>query len=241
MSNSTIITIDGPSGTGKGTVCSNLAYLLGWNFLDSGALYRALALAAERNQINTEDQLGLIKLIDNLDVEFKIYSNKKTAPVFLEVLLNGETITNEIRTETCGKMASIIAPITAVRKALLVRQQGFCKEPGLIADGRDMGTVVFPDAELKIFLTASIEERAKRRFEQLKAGGISVSLRRLRMEIEERDDRDSSRQVSPLRPAEDAVVVDTTDVNVDGVIKKISALVIDKIPNLPKRAVDYLR
>ena len=149
-------------------------------------------------------------------------------------------VTKEIRTETCGKTASIIAPITAVRKALLVRQQAFCKEPGLIADGRDMGTVVFPEAELKIFLTASIEERAKRRFEQLKAGGISVSLRRLRMEIEERDDRDSRREVSPLKPAKDAIVVDTTDINVDGVIKKISALVIDKIPNLPKRVVDYL-
>ena len=240
MFNSKIITIDGPSGTGKGTVCSHLAYFLGWNFLDSGALYRALALSAERNQIKTEDQLGLIKLINNLDVEFKIYSSKKTAAVFHEVLLNGKTVTNEIRTETCGKTASIIAPISAVRKALLVRQQAFCKEPGLIADGRDMGTVVFPEAELKIFLTASIEERAKRRFEQLKAGGISVSLRRLRMEIEERDDRDSRREVSPLRPAKDAIVVDTTDINVDGVIKKISALVIDKIPNLPKQVVDYL-
>lgn len=239
MSNSTIITIDGPSGTGKGTVCSHLAYLLGWNFLDSGALYRALAIAADRNQIKNEDQFGLVKLIDNLDVEFKIYHPEKTAEIFLEVLLNGGIVTNEIRTETCGKMASVIAPIAAVRKALLVRQRAFCKAPGLIADGRDMGTVVFPDAELKIFLTASIEERAKRRFEQLKAGGISVNLRRLRMEIEERDDRDSKREVSPLRPAEDAVIIDTTNLNVREVVKKILELVTNKIPNLSKKVVDY--
>ena len=237
MSSPPIITIDGPGGTGKGTVCSQLAYLLKWNFLDSGALYRVLAIAADRNQITSEDQFKLVELINNLDVEFKIYSPER----IVEVLFNGEVVTNEIRTEECGKAASVIAPIAAVRKALLVRQRSYCKEPGLIADGRDMGTIVFPDAGLKIFLTASIEERVKRRFKQLKEGGISVNLRRLRMEIEERDERDSKREVSPLKPAEDAIIVDTTTLEVKEVVKKISGLVIDKIPNLSKEAVGYLQ
>ena len=236
MSSPTIITIDGPSGTGKGTVCSHLAYLLKWNFLDSGALYRVLAIAADRNQIRSKDQFGLVELINNLDVEFKIYSPDK----MVEVLFNGEVVTNEIRTEECGKAASVIAPIASVRKALLVKQRSYCKEPGLIADGRDMGTVVFPDAGLKIFLTASIEERAKRRFKQLKEGGISVNLRRLRMEIEERDERDSKREISPLKPAKDAIIVETTTLEAKEVVKKISGLVIDKIPNLSKEAVGYL-
>ena len=236
MSSSTIITIDGPSGTGKGTVCSHLAYLLKWNFLDSGALYRVLAIAADRNQIKIKDQLGLVELINNLDVKFKIYSPDK----MVEVLFNGEVVTNEIRTEESGKAASVIAPIAAVRKALLVKQRSYCREPGLIADGRDMGTVVFPDAGLKIFLTASIEERAKRRFKQLKEGGISVNLRRLRMEIEERDERDSKREISPLKPAKDAIIVETTTLDAKEVVKKISGLVIGKIPNLSKEVVGYL-
>jgi cytidylate kinase len=237
MSSATIITVDGPSGTGKGTVCSYLAYLLRWNFLDSGALYRVLAIAAERNQIKNEDEFRLVKLIDKLDVKFKIIGPESMA----EVLFNGKVITDEIRTEACGKAASVIAPIIAVRKALLIRQRAFCKEPGLIADGRDMGTVVFPNAKLKIFLTASIGERAKRRFKQLKEGGISVNLRRLYAEIVERDERDSTRNVSPLRPAEDAIIIDTSELDVKGVVEKISRLVIDKIPNLSKQAVDYLR
>ena len=236
MSSSTIITIDGPSGTGKGTVCSHLAYLLKRNFLDSGALYRVIAIAADRNQIKIKDQLGLVELINNLDVKFKIYSPDK----MVEVLFYGEVVTNEIRTEACGKAASVIAPIASVRKALLVKQRSYCREPGLIADGRDMGTVVFPDAGLKIFLTASIEERAKRRFKQLKEGGISVTLRRLRMEIEERDDRDSKREISPLKPAKDAIIVETTTLDAKEVVKKISGLVIGKIPNLSKEVVGYL-
>ena len=158
-----------------------------------------------------------------------------------EVFFDGEVVTDEIRSETCGKAASVIAPIVAVRKALLIQQRAFCKEPGLIADGRDMGTVVFPNAKLKIFLTANIEERAKRRFKQLKQGGISVNLRRLYTEIAERDKRDSTRSVSPLKPAEDAIVIDTSTLNVKGVMEEISKLVIDRVPNLSKQVVDYLR
>tara|TARA_B100000809_G_scaffold64234_1_gene60965 strand:+ start:709 stop:1416 length:708 start_codon:yes stop_codon:yes gene_type:complete len=235
MSNATVITVDGPSGTGKGTICSRLAYFLKWNFLDSGALYRVLAIAAERNQIKSEDEL--VQLIDKLDVKFKINDIESMAEIFFD----GEVVTDEIRSETCGKAASVIAPIVAVRKALLIQQRAFCKEPGLIADGRDMGTVVFPNAKLKIFLTANIEERAKRRFKQLKQGGISVNLRRLYTEIAERDKRDSTRSVSPLKPAEDAIVIDTSTLDVKGVMEEISKLVVDRIPNLSRQVVDYLR
>ena len=210
-------------------------YFLKWNFLDSGALYRVLAIAAERNQIKSEDEL--VQLIDKLDVKFKINDIESMADVFFD----GEVVTDEIRSETCGKAASVIAPIVAVRKALLIQQRAFCKEPGLIADGRDMGTVVFPNAKLKIFLTANIEERAKRRFKQLKQGGISVNLRRLYTEIAERDKRDSTRSVSPLKPAEDAIVIDTSTLDVKGVIEEISKLVVDRIPNLSRQVVDYLR
>ena len=228
---SNIITIDGPSGTGKGTICSYLAHLLEWNFLDSGALYRVLAHAADNSAINYKNEIELVKLAEGLHVEFKLVDPKSVAEVFLE----GINVTKEIRTESCGKSASLIAPIPTIRKALLVLQRKFLKEPGLVADGRDMGTVVFPDAKLKIFLTASIEERAKRRFKQLKDRGFSVNLRRLHAEIAERDERDSTRNISPLRPAKDAFVVDTSKLDVNEAIEEVEKLVFSSFVNVENK------
>lgn len=230
MSDIPVITVDGPSGTGKGTVCSHLADWLNWHFLDSGALYRVLALAAEKRGISRDDEPALEKLAENLNVEFEVAK----AGSLVNVILDGVAVTDEIRTETCGNAASIIAPIASVRKALLSRQRAFHKPPGLIADGRDMGTVVFPDATLKIFLTASAKERAKRRYNQLKEKGISANLRDLSAEIAARDERDSTRTASPLKSAEDAIVIDTSDLDINAVVAKISELVVKKLPDLPK-------
>ena len=230
MHNIPIITVDGPSGTGKGTICSYLADWLQWHFLDSGALYRVLALAAEKREIRSDDEENLEKLAENLNVEFKVGK----AGALVDVLLDGEMVTDDIRTETCGNAASVIAPIMNVRQALLSRQRAFHKAPGLIADGRDMGTVVFPEATLKIYLTASAEERAKRRHKQLKEKGISANLRDLSAAIAERDERDSTRTASPLKPAEDAIVIDTSTLDVDAVVRKISGLVQNTIPGVTK-------
>ena len=225
-----VITVDGPSGTGKGTVCSYLADWLKWHFLDSGALYRVLALAADKRGIHSDDELALEKLAKNLNVEFEVAK----AGSLVNVILDGKEVNDEIRTETCGNAASVIAPIASVRKALLSRQRAFHKAPGLVADGRDMGTVVFPDATLKIYLTASADERAKRRYKQLKEKGISANLRDLSAEIALRDERDSTRIASPLKPAEDAIVIDTSELDIDTVVAKISGLIVNKIPDLPK-------
>ena len=230
MSDVPIITVDGPSGTGKGTICSYLTEWLQWHLLDSGALYRVLALAAEKHQIKSNDETGLVNLAENLNVEFKVAG----AGSLIDVFLDGETVTDEIRTEICGNAASVIAPIANVRQALLSRQRAFHQAPGLVADGRDMGTVVFPEATLKIFLTASADERAKRRYKQLKGKGISANLRDLSASIAERDERDSTRVVSPLKPAEGAIVVDTSTLDIDEVVVKISELVVKKIPRLPR-------
>lgn len=227
-----VITVDGPSGTGKGTLSSYLADWLGWHFLDSGALYRVLALAAERHNIDPEDIASLADLGRNLDVIFKQSASGEGNSVILE----GDEVTNQIRTESCGNSASRIAALPEVRAALLDRQHGFRKPPGLVADGRDMGTVVFPDAGLKIYLTASVDERARRRYKQLKEKGFDVNLPQLSVEITERDARDSQRTVSPLRPADDAAVIDTTHLNIEDVIDRVKILVRDHFPGITEKS-----
>lgn len=220
MANSQIpvITIDGPSASGKGTLSVMVADALGWSMLDSGALYRLVALAAINADIGVEDVEKVAQLALELDVEF-VTSSGET-----QILLSGQNVSNAIRTEACGNMASKAAAIPEVRQALLQRQRAFQKAPGLLADGRDMGTVVFPDAVLKIFLTASAEERAKRRYKQLKEKGIDVRLGDLFDEIAERDKRDSSRSTAPLQAAEDAVFLDTTDISAEEAARKIIEL-----------------
>ncbi len=210
-----VIAIDGPSGSGKGTVSLSMARQLGWHYLDSGAIYRALALAAGKNNIELSDEPALIDLTGNLDIEFRNGA----------VWLCGEEIGDEIRTEEAGKRASMVAPIRSVREKLLVWQRSRAQLPGLVADGRDMGTVVFPGACCKIFLIASAEARAKRRFKQLRDKGFDVSIPQLFREICERDARDANRTVSPLKPAEDAIVLDTTNLHIEDVVAAVMRLV----------------
>jgi CMP/dCMP kinase len=211
-----VITVDGASGTGKGTVSQLLAQRLGWKFLDSGALYRVLALAAQKHRVALGNEEALEVLAEHLDVQFIAQANKAS-----EVILEGENVTETIRTEKMGNAASIVAALPAVRAALLSRQRAFREVPGLVADGRDMGTVVFPDAQLKIFLTASPEERARRRYNQLKQQGISVNLSDLIKELRERDRRDQERTVAPLKPAEDAIRIDTDYLSIEQVVERI--------------------
>jgi len=220
-----VITVDGPSGTGKGTLCLSLAQRLGWHFLDSGALYRVLAFAALQTGLDLNDESVLEKCAQDLPVFFD-YGNSETAEV--RILLHDRDVTEAIRTEACGNAASRIAATPGVRQALLARQRGFRQSPGLVADGRDMGTVVFPDAELKIFLVASPEERAARRHNQLKEKGLSVNLPTLLKDIAERDRRDSQRAVAPLQPAPDAVVMDTTGVSAASVLEQVVQLAKDR-------------
>ncbi len=227
MSEIPVITVDGPSGTGKGTVCSHLANWLGWNFLDSGALYRVLAVAAEKYHLATDNEPGIAELAESLDVVFDRPQPGKDVTVIFE----GNDISQQIRTEECGNSASQIATLSEVRSALLERQRKFRQKPGLVADGRDMGTVVFADAPLKIYLIASAAERAKRRHKQLKQKGFSVNLPRLTADIAERDTRDSQRTISPLKPADDAIVVDTTTLEISTVILKIEKLVRETLPD----------
>ncbi len=227
MSEIPVITVDGPSGTGKGTVCSHLANWLGWNFLDSGALYRVLAVAAEKYDLATDNEPGIAELAESLDVVFDRPQPGKDVTVIFE----GNDISQQIRTEECGNSASQIATLSEVRSALLERQRKFRQKPGLVADGRDMGTVVFADAPLKIYLIASAAERAKRRYKQLKQKGFSVNLPRLTADIAERDTRDSQRTISPLKPADDAIVVDTTTLEISTVILKIEKLVRETLPD----------
>ncbi len=214
-----VVTVDGPSGSGKGTVAVMLARRLGWHLLDSGALYRLVALAAARQGIALDAEAELAGVAERMDVTFRS-GEDGTA-----VELDGRDVSRELRSEGVSRAASEVAALPAVRRALLGRQRGFAVAPGLVADGRDMGTVVFPDAALKVFLTASPEERARRRYKQLKEKGIDVRLRDLSRDIAERDRRDASRPVSPLRPAEDARVLDSTSLDPEGVVDRIMAWV----------------
>ncbi len=218
-----VVTIDGPGGAGKGTLCMLLATKLGWHLLDSGAIYRVLAVAALKHQIALDDITSLAELAANLNVHFPIEDDQ------VLIVLDGVNVTDEIRTEITGNLASKVAAYPAVRAALLSRQQNFVQTPGLIADGRDMGTVVFPSAPLKIFLDASAEERAKRRQLQLQQKGINVNFDNLLQEIQERDFRDRNRPVAPLKPADDAVVIDSTNMSIDAVFNQVLALVNQRI------------
>jgi len=217
--NAPVITVDGPSGAGKGTLTGLLTSELSWNFLDSGAIYRVTAIAAQQKGVSFDDIAGLVAIGESLDVVFKKISGET------KVILDSKDITHEVRLETTGNLASKIAPIPELRNAVLNRQRLFRQSPGLIADGRDMGTVVFPDANLKFYLTASPEERAKRRFLQLKETGVDVSIARLADEIKERDDRDMNRDVAPLKPAEDAIILDSSDLSIEEVFKKAMTFV----------------
>ncbi|MER2581134.1 MAG: (d)CMP kinase [Candidatus Competibacter sp.] len=207
-----VIAVDGPSGVGKGTLCQWLATRLGWSLLDSGALYRLTALAALRRNLSLEDEVRLAVVAAGLDVEFQ--ACPAGAP---RIVLDGVEVGVELRSESCGDAASRVAALPAVRAALLHRQRDFRRAPGLVADGRDMGTVVFPDAELKLFLTASSEERARRRYKQLRENGLNVNLKNLVEEIDARDRRDAQRAVAPLEPAPDAEILDTTRMSIEDV------------------------
>jgi cytidylate kinase len=220
-----VIAIDGPSGSGKGTISRILAERLGWHLLDSGALYRLTALAGASRGLDPADEAGHATLAARLDVRFEV--NERGGE---RVLLDGRDVTQELRAETTGNMASVVAAMPSVRAALLERQRGFAVPPGLVADGRDMGTVVFPQARLKVFLTASAEDRARRRYKQLKEKGIAANLAGLSQEILERDRRDSARPVAPLRPATEAVVIDSTGLTVDDVVNRILVLAREAFP-----------
>jgi len=225
MSNVVVITIDGPVGVGKGTLALRLARFLGWHTLDSGAIYRVLALAAQKHEVALDDEIGLCQLSESLQVNFQPMPDLSSTQVWLE----NQDVSRELRTETCGAAASQLAALPTVRQALLARQRAFQQPPGLVADGRDMGTVVFPDAPLKIFLTASVAARAERRYKQLKQQEIDVSMDSLVSEIALRDQRDMTRAVAPLIPAIDANIVDTTALNIDEVLAQVLHLVAQKL------------
>ena len=216
-----VLTLDGPSGVGKGTVASIVAQKLNWHQLDSGAIYRAFTIAATDYGIGIDNLDGLLELAGKLDLEFKL--NSEQAP--LSVYLDGVDITTKLRMEETAALASKYAQLAPLRKVLLVKQRQFQKPPGLVADGRDMGTVVFPDAPFKVFLTADPEERAKRRLKQLQVGGNTGNISHTLAEVQKRDERDKNRAHSPLKPAKDALIIDTTNLTIDEVISKVMAII----------------
>jgi cytidylate kinase len=211
-----VIAIDGPSGSGKGTIAHRVASRLGFHVLDSGALYRLLGAAAKRHAVSIENEAALEVLAAHLDVQFTVDAQGEAV-----ILLEGEDVSREIRTEEAGRVASQVAVLPKVRNALLARQQAFREAPGLVADGRDMGTVVFPNADLKIFLTASAEARAERRYKQLLEKGFDASLAALIDDIRARDTRDTERSIAPLKPADGALVLDSTDLGIDAVVQRV--------------------
>lgn len=208
-----VLTIDGPGGAGKGTICYMVAKKLGWHLLDSGALYRLTAVAAQKHGVKLTNEASVAVLAKHLDVQFIPQDAG-----LVNTILEGEDVSLDIRTEEVGAMASVVAALPAVREALLERQRDFAQAPGVVADGRDMGTVVFPKAPVKIYLTASAEERAKRRYLQLKEKGVEADVVQILAEIQERDERDMNRAVAPLKPAEDALVVECTNMNIEQVL-----------------------
>ncbi|MBU1436303.1 MAG: (d)CMP kinase [Gammaproteobacteria bacterium] len=220
MTQAPVITIDGPGGSGKGTICRLVAQKLGWHLLDSGAIYRVLALAAIHHNIAPEDEEALQPLAAHLDVQFTCDDQCN-----VKITLEGENVTHTIRTEQVGSFASKIASLPRVREALLRRQRAFRENPGLVADGRDMGTVVFPGAEVKIFLTADAQERANRRYLELKQKGHDVNIDDLLNEIQTRDERDMNRAVAPLVPAADAYLLDSTNKSIDQVLLEVLSFV----------------
>jgi cytidylate kinase len=216
-----VLTIDGPSGVGKGTVAYIMAQKLEWNLLDSGAIYRAFAVAATNREIEIDNVDDLLKLASNLDLKFKSDPDQNN----LNIYLDNVEISAELRTEKTAELASNYAMIGPLRKSLLLRQQKFKQLPGLVADGRDMGTVVFSDALFKVFLTADVEERAKRRLKQLHDKGIAGNISHTLEEVQKRDERDANRKYSPLKPAKGALIIDTTNLTINEVVTKVMTLV----------------
>ena len=216
-----VLTIDGPSGVGKGTVANIVASTLSWNLLDSGAIYRAFALAASKRNITVDDTEALLDLASNLNLKFESDPKKNK----LSIYLDNVEVSSELRSEKTAELASNFAMIGPLRESLLVRQQKFKQMPGLVADGRDMGTVVFKDAPFKVFLTANVEERAKRRLKQLQDKGIAGNISHTLDEVKKRDERDASRKHSPLKPAKDALIIDTSDLTINEVVTRVMALV----------------